>query len=44
MEAEYEDAEQLIVALEEFHNFDEIENTSLLQTLGFDQIKKIYFL
>ena len=40
MEAEYEDAEQLIVALEEFHNFDEIENTSLLQTLGFDQIQK----
>ena len=40
IEAEYEDAEQLIVALEEFHNFDEIENTSLLQTLGFDQIQK----
>ena len=43
MEAEYEDAEQLIVALEKFHNFDEI-GTSLLQTLGFDQIQKIYFL
>ena len=40
MKTEYEDAEQLIVALEEFHNFDEIENTSLLQTLGFDQIKQ----
>ena len=26
--------------MEEFHNFDEIENTSLLQTLGFDQIQK----
>jgi energy-coupling factor transporter ATP-binding protein EcfA2 len=40
MEAEYDEAEQLIIALEEFHNFDEVENTSLLQTLGFDQIQK----
>ena len=40
VEKEEIDAEQLIVALEEFHNFDEILNTPLLQVLGFNQINQ----
>lgn len=40
VEKEEVDAEQIVVALEELHNFDEFFNTPRLQTLGFDQLNQ----